>query len=94
VSQRLKFLPSEEARISSCVSSVMQLQDSVRERLTDVLLALVESVMGLKVQGQVTGQLMQQVHCLKHFVLGVGSNSNLDAVVYERVNMCAREIGV
>lgn len=95
VAQRLKFLPLEAVRVNPCVSSVQQLQDSVRDRLTDVLLALVDCVLGLRAQGQVSGQLMQQVQCLKHFVLGVSSgNNSLDAVVFQRINDCAREIGV
>lgn len=91
VALRLKFIPSEVQRVNSCVNLAQQLQDSVRERLTDVLLALVDSAMGLRAQqGTVSQQLRQMVQSLKQFVLGVGRS--LDAVVFQRVNDCAREI--
>jgi len=89
VSNRLAFLPSEPARVEACKVGVRQLDDSVRERLPDVLLVLVEAVLGLKAQGQVTGQLMQQVACLKLFVLSL----DVPPVVFERINLCAREMG-
>lgn len=92
MAQRLKFLPSEQARVDNCRNSVRQLDDSVRERLSDVLLALVECVMALAVKGEATGQLMQQVACLKLFVLGL--DAFLEPTVFERINMCARELGV
>lgn len=92
VAQRLKFLPSEQARVETCRASIKQLNDSVRERLSDVLLALVEAVMGLRAQGHITQQLVQQVSCLKLFVLGL--DAFVSTEVFERINMCAREVGV
>lgn len=64
----------------------------MRERLSDVLLVLVQAVLGLRAQGQITGQLVQQVACLKLFVLGL--DAFLEPAVFEQVNLCARELGV
>ncbi len=92
VAQRLKFLPSEQARVETRRASIKQLNDSVRERLSDVLLALVDAVVGLRAQGHDLNQLATQVHCLKLFVLGLDAFVSIE--VFERINMCAREIGV
>ena len=78
-----------------CRASIRQLSDSVRERLPDVLLALVDAVAGLHAQGQVTQQLMQQVACLKLFVLGLESvGGSVGTEVFERINACTRALGV
>jgi hypothetical protein len=92
VSNKLNFLPSEPARVEQCRASVRNLADSVRERLSDVLLALVGAALGVQAQGQASGQLRQQVACLKLFVLGL--DSYLDPTVFQQINLCARELGV
>lgn len=49
-------------------------------------------MLGLKAQGQVSPQLVQQVEALKVFVLGL--SAPLETWVFERVSLCARELGV
>lgn len=88
---QLNFLPSERARIEVCKNEVKQLDDSVRERMSDVLEIVAEAIMQLKASSDNTmmSLLRERVACLKVFVLDL--DPSITPAVYERMNACVRE---
>lgn len=68
-----------------------QLDDSVRERVSDVLEILAEAILQLKASGDQTMKnlLRERVACLKVFVLDL--DPSITPAVYERINACVRE---
>lgn len=91
VAAKLSFLPSERARIEVCKLEVRQLDEAVRERLSDVLSAVAECALRLRVNadGALVGLLRERVACLKVFVLDL--DPSITPAVYERINACVRE---
>eukprot|EP00882_Tetradesmus_deserticola_P026811 GHRQ01029610.1.p1 GENE.GHRQ01029610.1~~GHRQ01029610.1.p1 ORF type:complete len:333 (+),score=103.79 GHRQ01029610.1:198-1196(+) len=90
-SNKLSFVPSERARIEVCKLEVRQLDDSVRERMSDVLeiLAAAISKQRASTDSRVLSTLRERVACLKVFVLDL--DPSITPQVYERINTCVRE---
>lgn len=88
---KLNFLPNERARIEVCKKEVRQLDDSVRERMSDVLEVVAEAITQLKHSADNTmmSLLRERVACLKVFVLDL--DPSITPAVYERMNACVRE---
>lgn len=88
---KLTFLPTERARIDVCKLEVKQLDDSVRERMSDVLEIVAEGIMQLRNSADNTmlSLLRERVACLKVFVLDL--DPSITPSVYERINACVRE---
>lgn len=88
---RLPFLPSERSRIEVCKLEAKQLDDSVRERMSDVLELVTTSIMQLRATADsgTMGLLKERVACLKVFMLDL--DPSITPAVYERMNACVRE---
>lgn len=88
---KLSFLPTERARIDVCKLEVKQLDDSVRERISDVLEMVAEAIMQLKASADnpMMSLLRGRVACLKVFVLDL--DPSITPAVYERMSACVRE---
>eukprot|EP00879_Flechtneria_rotunda_P017063 GHRR01017870.1.p1 GENE.GHRR01017870.1~~GHRR01017870.1.p1 ORF type:complete len:730 (+),score=267.93 GHRR01017870.1:831-3020(+) len=91
VAAKLIFLPSERARIDVCRLEVKQLDDSVRERMSDVLETVAQAILQLRANADHTmmSLLQERVACLKVFVLDL--DPTIAPTVYESINACVRE---
>uniref|UniRef100_A0A383W7X6 Nuclear pore protein n=1 Tax=Tetradesmus obliquus TaxID=3088 RepID=A0A383W7X6_TETOB len=90
-SSQLSFIPTEKARIEVCKLEVRQLDDSVRERMSDVLQILAAAISQAKSSpdSHMLSMLRERVACLKVFVLDL--DPSITPQVYERINACVRE---
>ncbi|WIA20103.1 hypothetical protein OEZ85_005959 [Tetradesmus obliquus] len=90
-SSQLSFIPTEKARIEVCKLEVRQLDDSVRERMSDVLQILAAAISQAKSSpdSRMLSMLRERVACLKVFVLDL--DPSITPQVYERINACVRE---
>jgi hypothetical protein len=90
-SSKLSFIPTEKTRIEVCKLEVRQLDDSVRERMSDVLEILAAAISQQKAStdSRMLSMLKDRVACLKVFVLDL--DPSITPHVYERINACVRE---
>ncbi|WIA40390.1 hypothetical protein OEZ86_013750 [Tetradesmus obliquus] len=90
-SSQLSFIPTEKARIEVCKLEVRQLDDSVRERMSDVLQILAAAISQARSSpdSRMLSMLRERVACLKVFVLDL--DPSITPQVYERINACVRE---
>lgn len=74
-----------------CKLEVRQLDDSVRERMSDVLQILAAAISQAKSSpdSRMLSMLRERVACLKVFVLDL--DPSITPQVYERINACVRE---
>jgi len=74
-----------------CKLEAKQLNDSVRERMSDVLELVTTSIMQLRAAADsgTIGLLKERVACLKVFMLDL--DPSITPAVYECMNACVRE---
>jgi hypothetical protein len=93
LADKLPFIPSEVNRVTACSKYARELSGVVKERLGELLVAMTDAMVKLKLQGDRSDVLSNRVRALKNFALNAADVLVLPAEVFQRINACWREFG-